>query len=118
MARIAMIGATGLIGRSLAPRLVADGHQLLILGRRASGVAGVSEKVGAMASWPSLLEGERVDAAISTLGTTRKTAGSWEAFRAVDHDAVVAFAQAARRSGARRMLCVSSVGADPRSSGD
>jgi len=55
------------------------------------------------------------DVAFCCLGTTMKRAGSRDAFRAVDHDAVLAFAQAARRSGARAFLHVSSLGADPRS---
>lgn len=44
-----------------------------------------------------------------------RAAGSEAAFRAVDFDAVVAFAAAARRAGARHMLSVSSVGADAQS---
>lgn len=44
-----------------------------------------------------------------------RAAGSQAAFRAVDLDAVVAFASAARRAGARRMVTISSVGADPES---
>ncbi len=55
------------------------------------------------------------DDAFCCLGTTIKKAGSQEAFRAVDHDAVLAFAQAARKAGARRFLLVSALGADPRS---
>lgn len=108
--RIAMIGATGLIGRSLAARL-AGAHELLLIGRRAAGVVQAGERTGAMADWPALLAGERVDVAISTLGTTWKQAGSWEEFRAVDVEAVLAFARAARAAGARQMLSVSSVGA-------
>jgi uncharacterized protein YbjT (DUF2867 family) len=53
--------------------------------------------------------------AICCLGTTLKQAGSKDAFRAVDHDAVVALAEAARERGARRFVLVSSIGADPRS---
>jgi uncharacterized protein YbjT (DUF2867 family) len=49
------------------------------------------------------------------LGTTLKKAGSQEAFRAVDHGAVLALGRAARRAGARRFLLVSALGADPRS---
>ena len=110
MTRIAMIGATGLIGRALAARLVGT-HELLLIGRRSAGVGGAEEKLGAMADWPGLLAGERIDVAISTLGTTIRQAGSWEAFRAVDVDAVLGFAGAAKVAGARQMLSVSSVGA-------
>ena len=52
--------------------------------------------------------------AICCLGTTLKRAGSKEAFRAVDYDAVVAFGEAAREQGAQRFVLVSSVGANPR----
>ncbi|MBN1209019.1 MAG: NAD(P)H-binding protein [Myxococcaceae bacterium] len=64
------------------------------------------------------LEGETLPAAedaFCCLGTTLKKAGSQEAFRAVDHDAVLAFARAARKAGARRFLVVTALGADPRS---
>lgn len=108
--RIAMIGATGLIGQALATQLAAT-HDLLLIGRRSAGIAGAREKVGPVADWPSLLADETVDVAISTLGTTIKQAGSWEAFRAVDVEAVLAFAGAAKATGARQMLSVSSVGA-------
>jgi uncharacterized protein YbjT (DUF2867 family) len=118
MARIVMIGATGLIGRSLAPLLIGKGHDLLLVGRRESGIAGAREKIGEMHDWPGMLEGEAADVAISTLGTTRKQAGTWAKFVAVDEQAVLAFAAAARRAGARQMLGVSSVGADPESRND
>lgn len=55
------------------------------------------------------------DVAFSCLGTTMKKAGSRDAFRAVDYGAVVAFARAAQARGARCLLHVSSLGADPRS---
>ncbi len=55
------------------------------------------------------------DAAFSCLGTTIKKAGSRQAFRAVDHDAVVTFARAARARGARTFLHVTAIGADPKS---
>jgi uncharacterized protein YbjT (DUF2867 family) len=108
--KLALVGATGLIGRQLWPLLEAR-HDLLVLGRRPSGAK--HEKLGSMESWPELLGGERVDCALSTLGTTRKQAGSWEWFAAVDRDAVLSFARAATTAGARHFLGVSSSGADP-----
>lgn len=110
--RVAMIGATGLVGRQLWP-LLQSRHHLLVLGRRASGAE--REKVAPMDEWPALLSGEHLDVAISTLGSTRKAAGSWEAFEAVDRHAVLAFAEAARQAGAKHFLLVSSSGADPNS---
>ena len=109
--RIAMIGATGLIGQALAPRLAVD-HDLLLVGRRPAGVALAEERLAPMDEWSALLAGEAIDVAISTLGTTIRQAGNWEAFRAVDATAVLRFARAARAAGARQMLSVSSVGAN------
>lgn len=105
-----MIGATGLIGRSLAPGLAAS-HDLLVIGRRPAGLAGAEERIAPIAEWSAILAGETIEVAISTLGTTWKQAGNWEAFRAVDVDAVASFARAARAAGARQMLGVSAVGA-------
>lgn len=107
--RIALIGATGLIGRSLVPLL--KELNPLLLGRRASGFS-VKEIVTPMADWPARLSGAGIDVAISTLGTTWAKAGSWPAFEAVDHDAVLGFAGAARAAGARQFISVSSAGAD------
>jgi uncharacterized protein YbjT (DUF2867 family) len=54
---------------------------------------------------------DHVDDAFCCLGTTRRTAGSAAAFRRVDLDYVVAFANAAKRAGAERFMLVSSLGA-------
>ena len=58
----------------------------------------------------------QVDIAFCCLGTTIKQAGSEEAFRAVDLDMVVAFAKRARELGARHLIVISAIGADPKSS--
>jgi uncharacterized protein YbjT (DUF2867 family) len=55
------------------------------------------------------------EVAFCTLGTTIAKAGTPEAFRAVDHGAVLAFARAAFSAGARRFEVVTAHGADPRS---
>jgi uncharacterized protein YbjT (DUF2867 family) len=56
-----------------------------------------------------------IDEAFCCLGTTIKTAGSQQAFRAVDFDAVLTFAQVARAAGARRFGVVSALGVDAQS---
>ena len=73
------------------------------------------EQVAPAPDWPRLVESVAPDAAVSALGTTMRAAGSEAGFRAVDFDSVTAFAAAARRAGARHMVTVSSVGADPES---
>ncbi len=57
-----------------------------------------------------------MDEVFIALGTTIKVAGSQSAFRAVDFDAVLAVARAARAAGARRLGIVSAMGADAKSS--
>lgn len=54
-----------------------------------------------------------VQTAFCCLGTTIRKAGSRQAFREVDHGAVVAFARWARSRGAGHFLVVSSVAAAP-----
>ncbi|WP_372825529.1 epimerase [Polaromonas sp.] len=49
------------------------------------------------------------------LGTTIKVAGSQQAFRAVDFDAVLTVARAARAAGARKLGIVSAMGANAKS---
>jgi uncharacterized protein YbjT (DUF2867 family) len=115
--RVAMIGATGLVGSRAARRLLEQGWNVEALLRRPSGVIHPNwrEHVAPPEQWSRIASALEMDAAVSALGTTMRQAGSRAAFRAVDLDTVVAFARAAAGSGARRMVTVSSVGADRRS---
>ena len=56
-----------------------------------------------------------VDDVFIALGTTIKVAGSQQAFRAIDLEAVLAVATSARAAGARRIGIVSAMGADAQS---
>lgn len=117
--RVVMIGATGLVGSLLADRLLTDDavSEVHALGRRTSGRNDPRwhEHVGPPGGWPDLVHAIGAQAGVSALGTTMRAAGSEAAFRAVDLDIVTAFARAAKDGGARRMVTVSSVGADARS---
>lgn len=113
---ILLAGATGLIGRELmrllAPAAAArpGGAELHVVVRRPTEVpAGVRCHVVDFAALPAL---PRASDAYCALGTTIKQAGSQAAFRAVDHDAVLAFARAARAAGVTRFAVVSALGAD------
>ncbi|MEO7937352.1 MAG: NAD(P)H-binding protein [Burkholderiaceae bacterium] len=113
-------GATGLVGREVLAVLSADRHTrtIHVVGRRApTGLpsqAGVRFEVHTVdfAQLPAL---PAVDDVYIALGTTIAVAGSEQAFRAVDHDAVLALARAARLAGARRLAVVSAMGANRRS---
>jgi uncharacterized protein YbjT (DUF2867 family) len=83
------------------------------IGRRPPAIADpalvrVEGDVLADGAWQDALE---VDDVLCCLGTTIAKAGSQAAFRAVDLDAVVRVAAAARGRGAVQLLVVSSVGA-------
>ncbi len=118
MTQVVIAGASGLIGQQAAEFLAADGIKVHALLRRQSDELSpnVTQHVAPSEDWASIIAGLSLDVAISCLGTTMRTAGSRDAFRAVDHDLVLAFAKAARDSGARHMISVSSVGAMPASS--
>lgn len=111
--RIVMTGATGLVGGLLVHKL--GEHDLSLVGRRPVADAPVRTKqlVGPIADWPKLVSQSSYDVAICCLGTTIRAAGSRVAFAAVDRNAVADFAAAARAAGARQLLMVSSVGANP-----
>lgn len=115
--RVLVAGATGLVGREVLAALLADkaGPNVLTVGRRMLPLQHprLQQQVVDFASLPAL---PPLDAAYIALGTTIKVAGSQEAFRAIDHDAVLAVARAARAAGARHLAVVSAMGADPASS--
>jgi|CXWL01.1.fsa_nt_gi uncharacterized protein YbjT (DUF2867 family) len=110
--RIVMTGASGLVGGLLLPQLA--GHQLTLVGRRevSNAPAGTEQLVGEMKNWTALVVKAKHDVAICCLGTTIRVAGSKAAFAAVDRDAVITFAEAAKAAGVRQFLMITSVGAN------
>ncbi len=115
--RIALVGATGLIGRAIIAQAVGrENIRLLAIARREMKLpsgATMEMVVADPQEWGTVLSALRPDVLISALGTTWNRAGRDEAsFRAVDQTLVLMLAQAARDSGTERMLTVSSVGAD------
>jgi uncharacterized protein YbjT (DUF2867 family) len=117
--RIVIAGATGLVGRQLVEELAAiDKVELHMLVRRDAGFPPLNCKVHLSPpdNWPLLVHDIQPEIAISCLGTTWKKAGkSKSAFRSVDFDLVTNFAKAAREAGARHMISISSVAANPQS---
>ena len=117
MSRTAVLaGATGLVGGVLLDQLLADGSwdQVVTVGRRSVDrdhprLRQIVVSFADLADLPACTD------VFSCLGTTIRAAGSQAAFRAVDHDAVVALAVAAYRAGAERFLHVTALGASPRS---
>lgn len=100
-------GATGLVGRALRAEL----PDAVALVRRPQPGA-VTVDYTRPETFAALPAPRRVFIA---LGTTMAQAGSREAFRAADFDAVLAVARAARAAGATYCGLVSALGADARS---
>jgi uncharacterized protein YbjT (DUF2867 family) len=113
-------GGTGLVGGCLLhelvkskryDRIVAVVRQLPAVSVLPSAVEAVAvdfDNLGRLSPFP-------VDDVFSCLGTTIGKAGSKEAFRRIDHGYPFAFGQWGRAVGARQLLLVSSVAADPAS---
>ncbi|MDO9414548.1 NAD(P)H-binding protein [Pararhizobium sp.] len=117
-ARVAVVaGATGLVGREILARLLADNTWQTVhcVGRSAPAVVHPKLVVHLAPDLSSFVP-PPVDDVFIALGTTIKVAGSQQAFRAVDFDAVLAVARAGRSAGAQRLGIVSAMGADSRSS--
>ena len=112
-------GATGLVGREVLAVLLADKNysKVVCVGRPSLPLQHpklVQHTVDfkAVAPFTAL---SHVDDVFIALGTTIKVAGSQAAFRAVDFEAVVAVARAARAQGATKLGVISAMGADSKS---
>jgi uncharacterized protein YbjT (DUF2867 family) len=111
--KIALVaGANGLVGGYLIQALLEapEYSRVFALTRRPYGREHpkLANRIVVFARMAEQLKGLAVHDAFCCLGTTIATAGSQEAFREVDVDAVVQFAQTARAAGATRLVVVSS----------
>ncbi len=109
-----LAGASGLVGGHLLRLLLEDQRwtRVVSLGRRELLVQ--HPKLEQLVTqFPAVGDLPAVDDVFCALGTTIKRAGSQDAFRAIDHDAVVGLAQAAGHAGASSFLHVTAMGADP-----
>jgi len=105
-----LAGSTGLVGHEIAKQWTQK-EPLHLLVRRDITPQHASHRVHVVdfAALPPL---PRATHAYCALGTTIAQAGSQAAFRAVDFDAVLAFARAARAAGVTHFGAVSALGAD------
>ncbi len=114
---VLLAGASGLVGREILKQLLADRSVRVVhcIGRRSFSTKHpkLSSHVVDFAALPEL---SMVDECFIALGTTIKVAGSQAAFRAIDLDAVLAVATAAKSAGATKFGVVSTMGADAKSS--
>jgi uncharacterized protein YbjT (DUF2867 family) len=116
--RILLIGATGLIGSSIAARLLDEGHEVIAVGR---GTDAPARRVGASGwirmdlrnattadAWmPHLSE---IDAVVNCAGTLQDSGRDSTA--GVHDDAPSALWEACERAGVRRVIHFSAIGVD------
>ena len=115
--KIALLaGATGLVGGLLLKTLLdaPDYSRVYALTRRLLGKEHprLANRVVTFDRMAEQIKGLVAQDAYCCIGTTIAEAGSQEAFRAADVDAVLLFARAARAAQATRFVVVSSVGAN------
>lgn len=114
-----VVGATGLVGKAITEKLIADSSisSIEIFVRRNTGL--VNPKLTEtlidfdnLEQWKADIKG---DVLFSALGTTLKAAGSKEAQYKVDYHYQLKIAEAAASNGVKSYVLISSVNADAKS---
>ena len=107
-------GATGLVGNNILHQLAVRGDRPVAMARRPIKDLPANAQLLEINFEQFLINGElpQCDHFYLCLGTTIKTAGSRDAFRAVDFEYSLAVAKKAIKAGATGISLVSSVGAD------
>jgi len=118
--RIGLVGATGLIGRTLIEVSSAgEVARMVGIARREIDMpegARMELFVAEPEKWGEVLAAVKPKALVCALGTTWSKAGkSEENFRAVDQELVLETARVAKAAGVSNMVLVSAAGADPAS---
>jgi uncharacterized protein YbjT (DUF2867 family) len=115
MKSLLVFGATGLVGNHVLRRALADDRVSRIVAptrRPLPAHAKLLNPVVDLGQGLPEAEWWSVGGVICALGTTRKTAGSDEAFRAIDFDIPFAVAKETREQGAGSFALTSSIGAN------
>ncbi|WP_428627851.1 NAD-dependent epimerase/dehydratase family protein [Sphingopyxis sp.] len=116
MFKVMLVGATGMVGDAVVNN--SGSGSMTILARRGPRDPYPQRHrsiVRPTEDWATIIAEDKPDILINCLGTTIRQAGSQAAFRAVDHDLVLAVAAATKQAGAAQMISVSSVGASAQS---
>ena len=104
--RVLVTGASGMIGRAVAARLVADGHDVRTLQRRPSGVA--ADVLGSVVDPDAVADAVRGRDAVIHLAAKAAITGSFAEYEKVNVGGTERLLAAARVAGATRFVHVSS----------
>lgn len=118
MSRVLLLGASGLVGRTALSLALADPRVSEVVAPSRRPLPAHARLRNPVIDFDALdpdAADWRVDAVICALGTTIRDAGSQAAFRRVDYDYPLAFAQLAHAAGARAFALTSAKNANPHS---
>lgn len=111
-----IIGCTGMVGQLCLQRLLQEPayEKVIAISRKPLKLTHpkLQNVLADFDSLPKALSSDAIDDLYCALGTTMAKAGSKEAFRKVDYDYALAFAQEGLKRGAKRFALVSAIGAD------
>lgn len=106
--RVLVTGASGFLGRAVAARIIADGHEVRTFQRRASAVAGAWDLLGSLTDRARVRQAvDGVDAVVH-LAAKVSLAGDAADFERVNVEGTGRLIDAARDAGASRFVMVSS----------
>lgn len=114
MSQVLITGATGLVGSHLLRMLILDKRVNYIAAptrRPLADISGVFNPHDPQLSDALAMVEDPIDIAFCCLGTTRREAGSKEAFIHADYTLVIDTALTAKKRGAKHFLVVSAMGA-------
>ncbi|WP_312345874.1 NAD-dependent dehydratase [Stenotrophomonas acidaminiphila] len=117
--RVLLAGATGLVGSQVLQRLLADARCTAVVAPVRRPLPLQHPRLSAplldFDALPLQAPWWQVDAAICTLGSTLKQAGSRQAFARIDHGYPLVIARAVKMHGCTVFALNSAMGANPRS---
>ena len=108
MTRVLVTGASGMLGRAVAERLVADGHEVRTLQRSPSHVAGAQDVAGSVTDPDVVRSAVRDREAVVHLAAKVTITGPFEQFEAVNVGGTRLLLEHAREAGVGRFVHVSS----------
>jgi len=106
--RVLVTGASGFLGRAVAARIAAAGHEVFTFQRRASGVPGVTDRLGSIGDPVSVARAVADIDAVVHLAAKVSLAGKAADFEAVNVGGTRSLLAAAEDAGASRFVYVSS----------